>query len=195
MLYFPYPLLSENQVFGNAGYNARVLYIDCEWLTSLSRKVRFNYGWPGLAIIMVEKLTRRRAMAVGGTVGTGMLAGCVTVLGKTKGQPISLNYLVVNNNHNQSHTVDVMIMEGDEPVYLESCHAEAFDEESRQSGGCVLDGYPTKPGEYRLFARRRASHDSWATLNFSSLDLDTPCIEVMVYIDFDSSFGLSWHPC
>lgn len=144
---------------------------------------------------MAEQMTRRRMMAVGGTVGTGMLAGCSTVLGKTKGQPVSLNQLVVNNNHDQSHIVDVIIIEEDEPVYLRSCHAEGFDDGSRQSGGCVLDGYPTKPGEYRFFARKRESPDSWSKLDFSELDLDRPCIEVMVFIDFDSSLGLSWHPC
>lgn len=144
---------------------------------------------------MANQLSRRRVMTVGGTAVIGMLTGCASVRGKTESQQVGLNNLVVNNNHDQSHAVDVMILEDDEPVYLESCTVEAFDEESRQSGGCVLDGYPTKPGEYRLFARRSASPDSWATLDVSALNLDTPCIEVMVFIDFDSSFGLSWHPC
>lgn len=144
---------------------------------------------------MGTQVTRRRAISMGATVGTGLLAGCATVLGETEAQPVSLDRLVVNNNHDQPHVLEVLVLEEGEPVYLESCHADAFDDVARQSGGCVLDGHPTEPGVYQLFARRRDASDSWTTLDLATLHPDRPCVAVMVFVDFDSSLGISWHPC
>lgn len=132
---------------------------------------------------------------MGATVGTGLVAGCATVLGETEAQPVSLDRLVVNNNHDRPHVVEVLVLEEGEPIYLESCHAEGFDEATRRSGGCVLDGYPTKPGAYQLFARLRDESESWTTLDLATLHPDRACVEVMVFVDFDGSLGISWHPC
>jgi hypothetical protein len=134
-------------------------------------------------------------LTTGGVALLGALAGCNTVRGKPEIQSVRLTNLRIQNNHDQPHTVDVLMLESEEPIYLSSCTAEPFDDETRRSGGCPLEGFPTMKGEYRLLARDRDDPGTWYQLDFRELELDTPCIKVDVWFDFDGTMSILWHPC
>lgn len=109
----------------------------------------------------------------GAALGVG-LAGCSVLSQESTSTDTRLGELSVNNLDSKPHTVHVLMLADDEPVYWTSVQAEPFDPETEQAGGDTVDGYPTDPGGYVLHAWYDSqSTDVWKRFNFSTHD--APC--------------------
>ena len=116
---------------------------------------------------------QRRELLTGVGLGLGVsLAGC-SALGRSDE---SLNEAQVSSvsvtiTHEQSHTIDLLILEGEKPVYLQSKTFEGAEDESDpfEVGGGHFGDLPEKAGEYAIWLQLDGSR--WDKFDMSKWDM------------------------
>lgn len=130
--------------------------------------------------------TRRHLLATVGVAATG--AGCMGALGD-EGEPdseatanptetaetIELGELAVENNHEESHQVQLAIEDGDDVLQLGTYDLEA-------GGSTNVDGeWLEEPGDYRIHARLDDGEVRTADISEKGDD-ETDCVRVLVRV-------------
>lgn len=141
----------------------------------------------------MSTLSRRRLLnLVGGGAAVG-LAGCSGGGdGEDDGdaassESLQLAELAVTNFESQPHTVHLVFLDGDDPVYWRSQAVAAAEEGVPQEA--VLDGYPGAPAEQVLHVRLDDGAPSeWKRFDFAEVGSD--CLGLNVRVgDFDGGGG------
>lgn len=102
-------------------------------------------------------VTRRKALQLSGSAILAGLAGCST-LDSGSAPDTTLGEIEVTNLNFRPHTVSVLIIDDDEPVYSAEMDAGAAEPEVDDSsdvttaGGGSFEGFPTEVEESVLYA-------------------------------------------
>lgn len=103
------------------------------------------------------------------------LSGCTAFA--RGGTESTLGHITVSNLDFRSHTVSVLILDGEEPVYSAEVDASAAKPEEDDSsevaisGGGSFEGVPTEVGDHVLYAwRDRQPTSEWKQFDFSEVD-------------------------
>ncbi len=114
----------------------------------------------------MTRLSRRTLLAGTGLGATATAAG-YGLFGSSADPPnrARVDHVHVNIVHEQSHTVDLLIMEDETPIYMDSRTFEGAEDESDpyEVGGGTFEDLPEKAGEYviwlQLDGRRKDKFD------------------------------------
>ena len=115
---------------------------------------------------------QRRKLLAGAGLGLGIsLAGC-SALDRSGDSPnrARISYVHVDIVHEQSHTVDLLIMDDEEPIYLQSKTFEGAADESDpfEIGGGHFEDLPEAAGEYVIWLQ--LDDQRWDTFDMSRWD-------------------------
>lgn len=117
-------------------------------------------------------LSRRSLLCGAGFCTSISLAGC-SVLGFSDESPnrARVDYVYVTVVHEQSHTVDLLIMDEETPVYMRSKTFEGAEDESDpfETGGGNFEDLPDEPGEYVIWFQLDGRR--WHKFDFSEWDV------------------------
>lgn len=140
----------------------------------------------------MPSLSRRNALRAGSVAVAAGLAGCSS---EPEPPNIKFDELTLVNSNPEPHTVTVLVLENDEPVYRSTMDADAArerDDGTTEAGGGEFQEYPTEPGRYELYAwYEQQASDEWAYLSFDADSLpdseDGPlCAKVLVIVESDT---------
>jgi len=134
----------------------------------------------------MARLTRRRTLQLGSVTLGGAIAGC-TALGDGDSETLTLGELHVDNLDFESHTVSVLFLDGENPVYWDTMDASPAESEEDDAtdvavaGGGIFEGYPTEVGNYVMYAwRDQQPRSEWEQFDFR--EHDGSCIGVEIKI-------------
>ena len=119
----------------------------------------------------MTRLSRRSLLAGAGLGATASVVGYGHhELTKETPNRARVNHVHVNIAHEQSHTVDLLIMEDESPVYMRSkTFAGAKDEsDPYEVGGGTFDDIPQQAGEYVIWLQLDGRR--WDKFDFSEWD-------------------------
>jgi hypothetical protein len=112
----------------------------------------------------MSPLARRRALQLVGAAFTAGLAGC-SAFGERSSPTLRLGRLVVTNYDHRPHTVHVLFLTDDSPVYWASKGVSAGDEAG--PGSARFEDYPTEPGDSVFHVRTDSRPKSgWERFDF-----------------------------
>ena len=116
---------------------------------------------------------QRRELLAGVGLGLGIsLAGC-SALDRSEDSPneAKVSYVNVSISHEQSHTVDLLILEDETPVYMQSKTFEGNpDPDDLYSiGGGHFEDLPEEAGEYVIWLQLDGTR--WNTFDMSKWDM------------------------
>jgi hypothetical protein len=119
-------------------------------------------------------LSRRDALRAGIGVATGVgLAGC-----SSGPELLSFRFeeLRALNTHGEPHTVSLLLLEDDEPVFRSTVDlgaAEESDSSSTAADSARFESIPSEPGRYELYAwLQQGSHDEWTRFAVDAGEVD-----------------------
>jgi hypothetical protein len=121
-------------------------------------------------------LSRRSVLAALGSASVAATAGCLA-----GDEPVTprLGGPTVLNHDPKAYTVDVVVLDGGEPIYWAAERATAAT--GTTAGGAVFEGYPTDPSQYVLHARLEGQpRDEWVDIDFAAFD--AACLTVSLQI-------------
>ena len=131
-------------------------------------------------------VTRRRTLQMGGSAIVAGLAGC-GAFGRGSPPDPTLGDIEVTNLDFRSHTVSVLVLDAEEPVYWAEMDASAAEPEADDSsdvaraGGGSFEGFPTDVGEYVLYAwRDRQPASKWESFDFSEVDASCVGLDIQI---------------
>jgi len=134
--------------------------------------------------------SRRRLLAVGGTVTVGAIAGCMDSGTTTETTPAGdgpvLETIALENLTSRSQTLDIIIQWGDTIEYWEEHELDAISDSGDSS--LLLDsGWPTDPDEFQVTIRL----DDGTRAQFRSTELpDRECQHLAVLILRDGDLSI-----
>ena len=115
----------------------------------------------------------RRSLLGGVGLGLGIsLAGC-SALDRSEESPneAQVSSVAVTITHEQAHTIDLLILEGERPVYLQSKTFEGAEDESDpfEVGGGHFEKLPEEAGEYVIWLQLDGTR--WDKFDMSKWDV------------------------
>ena len=141
----------------------------------------------------MAKLSRRKALQLSGSGLIAGLAGCNTI-DDLFGPDLTLGELGVSNLNFRPHTVSVLILDDNEPVYYAEMDASAAEPEPsdasdvKRAGGGLFEGVPTAVEDCVLYAWRDGQPSSqWENFDFKKVN--TSCIGVYIKIEDSEQTG------
>ena len=142
--------------------------------------------------------TRRRLLALGGTVTVGTVAGCSTPenaaetaaesgSASAESEGTVLETISLENLDDDARTVDVIVQWGDEIEYWETHDLGGAGDSGDRS--LTLDsGWPTDPGEFQLTVRLS---DNDTRAGVSSTDLPNhDCLDLVVLVSREGELSI-----
>jgi len=134
--------------------------------------------------------SRRRLLAVGGTMTIGAVAGCMdsetTTEATSPGDGPVLETIALENLTSRTQTLDIIIQWDDTIEYWEEYELNAISDSGDSS--LLLDsGWPTDPGEFQMTIRL----DDGTRAQFSSTELpDRDCLHLTVILSRDDELSI-----
>ena len=153
----------------------------------------------------MPRLTRRKTLQTSGSALVAGLAGCGALDGDPAPDP-TLGEIDVTNLDFRAHTVSVLVLDDDEPVYSAEMDVSAAEPEATDpsdvatAGGGSFEGFPTEVGEFVLYAwRDRQPASKWERFDFreksvSCLGLDVQIGDVVESRSGDVSIWYTTNP-
>lgn len=132
------------------------------------------------------QVSRRKVLQLGGSALVTGLSGCGTLLGDSAPDP-TLGELEVTNLDLRPHTVSVLVLDGDEPVYSAEVDVEAAEPATDGSsgvttaGGGSFEGFPTDVEGHVLHAWRDTQPTSeWGTFDFQEVSASCFGLDIQI---------------
>jgi hypothetical protein len=126
----------------------------------------------------MNSLTRRAALRLGSVTLASGVAGCLG-FGQQSPTTTELAELGVTNRTPNPQTANIVILDGDEPVYWQTKQVPAA--EGDEGGAVSFEGLPTDPADYVVHVRINSQPESeWE--RFDSAAYDASCLSLRVTI-------------
>lgn len=136
--------------------------------------------------------TRRRYLA-GACLSLTGVAGC-SAFGRDARREVTVPELWIDNKDESAHSVEILLLHDDEPVFVKSVTAGAatYDgEDLRAAGGRAWRAVASTERTYTLHAR--VDGKGWFTTEFGNWD--SRCVRVAVEIDRRGEGSFTYFGC
>lgn len=133
----------------------------------------------------------RRHFLTGLGVSLSAVSGC-SVFGQEDSPSVTIPELWVDNKDDIKHHVDILLLHGDEPVFVKSLDVEAakYDGDNLQAtGGRAWKNVAPKQQPHTLHAR--IDQKSWFTTRFEEFGSDCVRVQIEITKDGNGVFGFT----